>query len=206
MPNYSPSTQVKINYMTQQISEHPDWGSSKLQNEIKEQFGSALKKNYLLQESQKYRESEGIRAPKVYYSENQHFKSILRKGGYTDFERQGFEKQIERYTPAGRTNFIYSETLRQAAADHATWFNSLLADARKGTSNLTQARALVYNRLEQLFKQGEYDPFKLLQEQEKADTVFSGVIKIRKLNRDYTERRREDARRKRDLVRQKVLR
>jgi hypothetical protein len=196
MPNYSPSTQVKINYMTQQISAHPDWGSSRLQNAIKEQFGSALKKNYLLKESQSYRESQRIAAPKTIYKENRHFSSILRKAGYTDFERQGFEKQIERYTPEGKTKFIYSETLKDASAAHAAWLKSLVADARKETSNLKQARDKVYERLAQLFKLGEYDPFLFMREN----------YKPRAVNRQYDERRREDARRKRDLVRQKVLR
>lgn len=193
--NYGLVTSAKINVLYNTINEHPDWGSTRLQNAIKERFGSQLKKDYLLRESKAYRQSKGIEEPQVAYKDYRHLGKVLREGKYSTFEKDQFIKQIARYDSEGRKNFVYSETLKDAAKSHSDWLQVLLTEARKSTKNMTQAKALVFDRLKNLSDKGEYDPFVGLRE----------VYRPRPVKRDYDERRRNDAIRRKNLVADKIF-
>jgi hypothetical protein len=197
--------EVKVNYLTQIIEEHPNWGSSKLQNAVKEQFGSALNKQMLLNESAKYRHERGIASPKEAQKDYRKLDKVLEAGHYIEAEKHNFFKTVSRYSAQGRENFVNSQALSGASNSHRDWIDSLIKEAEKLAKPGENAEKTVIDRLEQLVTQGSFDPLSQLSEQEKADTVFSGIVKIRKLNRDYTEQRRAEAERKRDQASEKVL-
>lgn len=206
MPNYTFPTQAKIDYLKYQIDQHKEWGSTKLQSAITERFGSALKKNYLLKEAEAYRASKGIEAPRIIQGDYNILRRELRKGEFTQKEVSHFIEQINHnYSSEGRHNFVTSEAVKEAAKSHKNWFDELVKELEDTLKTKDERLDKVKEKINELLRKGQYDPFHLLSENEKADTVFSGVIRIKKLKRDYTEARRERALYKRERVGVKVI-